>query len=165
MGADIHFFIEKFSDEPIKNGPIDISEIRDNKISSILDKQELEHRWITADEWEINEDGNWEINDYFYDGRRSYHLFGVLAGVRTWDYSDTICEPRGIPQDASSAYKYMCELFKGDSHSHSYFTLEELLEVDWKSKSLKWFEKETIKKMKSIDPDPKKVRAVFFFDS
>ena len=158
MGCDIHFFCERFSDEPITNGPVD----RDEKLHTLLD--ESEPRWITADEW-ILEDGEWEINDNFYDGRRSYHLFGVLAGVRTWDYDETICEPRGIPSDASYAYKYMCDEWDDDAHSHSYFTLEELLEVDWTSKDLKWFQNTTIKKMKSVDPDPKKIRAVFFFDN
>ena len=165
MGCDIHFFCERFSDEPITNGPVDISEQREEKLSTLLEERDkIEPRWITADEW-ILEDDEWAIIDKFYDGRRSYHLFGVLAGVRTWDYDETICEPRGIPSDASYAYKYMCDQWDGDAHSHSYFTLEELLEVDWTSKDLKWFQDTTIKKMKSIDPDPKKIRAVFFFDN
>jgi hypothetical protein len=164
MGCDIHFFTERFTKDSITSGPVDISEQRDIKISSILDEQELEPRWVTADVW-ILEDDEWEIYERFYDGSRSYHLFGVLAGVRTCDYDETICEPRGIPQDASGAYKYMCNKWDGDAHSHSYFTLEELLEVDWKSKDLEWFKDNTIEKMKSIDPDPKKIRAVFFFDN
>ena len=171
MGCDIHYFTERFSDEPITNGPVDISEQRDNLISTILDDNKIEPRWISADSWELGDkddwgDGiaRWNSLETFYSGR-NYHLFTVLAGVRSWDSSDAICEPKGIPDDASYTYKDMCNQWDGDAHSHSYFTLEELLEVDWGSKDLKWFEEETIKMMKKVDPDPKKVRCCFFFDN
>ena len=59
----------------------------------------------------------------------------------------------------------MCDQWHGDAHSHSYFTLEELLEVDWESKDLKWFEEDIIEDMKKVDSDPKKVRCCFFFDN
>lgn len=59
----------------------------------------------------------------------------------------------------------MCNQWDGDAHSHSYFTLEELLEVDWESKDLKWFEEDIIEIIKKVDPDPKKVRCCFFFDN
>lgn len=163
MGCDIHFYVERFSDEPITNGPIDISEQRDQKISSILEENKIEPRWISADKWVLGDDKRWEYIDRFYSGR-NYNLFSILAGVRTWEEDVAICKPKGIPEDSSYAYKYECVLWNGDAHSHSYFTLEELLDVDWESKDLKWFE-ETIEKMKNIDHDPKKVRCCFFFDN
>ena len=169
MGCDIHFFVERFSDEPITKGPVDISEQREERLSTLLEERDkIEPRWISADDWELDdhyddEIPSWECGEKFYSGR-NYHLFGILAQVRTWDTSESISEPKGIPDDASYAYKVMCNQWDGDSHSHSYFTLEELLEVDWVSKDLKWFEG-TIEKMKSVDPDPKKVRCCFFFDN
>ena len=36
MGCDIHFFVEKFSDEPITKGPVDISEEREERLSTLL---------------------------------------------------------------------------------------------------------------------------------
>ena len=168
MGCDIHFFVERFSDELITNGPVDISEQREERLSTLLEERDkIEPRWISADDWELedydDDEKIWECGEKFYSGR-NYHLFGILAQVRTWDTSESISEPKGIPDDASYAYKYMCDQWHGDAHSHSYFTLEELLEVDWVSKDLKWFEG-TIEKMKSVDHDPKKVRCCFFFDN
>lgn len=166
MGCDIHFFVERFSDELITNGPVDISEQREERLSTLLGEQKIEPRWISADDWEFDDDDDekiWKCGERFYSGR-NYHLFAILAQVRTWDTSESISEPKGIPDDASYAYKYMCDQWHGDAHSHSYLTLEELLEVDWVSKDLKWFEG-TIEKMKSVDHDPKKVRCCFFFDN
>jgi hypothetical protein len=100
--------------------------------------------------------------DELYDGR-DYHLFNVLsAGVR--GDGPSISEPRGVPDDASSAYRYIVDQMDGDGHSHSYFTLSELLEVDWKKYDAEYFT-EIIEKMKKIDPDPDNVRCVFFFDN
>ena len=171
MGCDIHFFCERFSDELITNGPVDISEQREERLSTLLGEQKIEPRWISADDWilddeDVWDDGvaRWECEEKFYSGR-NYHLFGILAQVRTWDTSESISEPKGIPDDASYAYKVMCNQWDGDAHSHSYFTLEELLEVDWESKDLKWFEEDIIEDMKKVDSDPKKVRCCFFFDN
>lgn len=164
MGCDIHFFVERLSDELITNGPVDISEQRDKRISTILEEYKMEPRWISADDWVLGDEERWESDERFYSGR-NYHLFGILAQVRTWETSESLSEPKGIPDDASYAYKVMCNQWDGDSHSHSYFTLEELLEVDWESKDLKWFEEDTIEDMKKVDSDPKKVRCCFFFDN
>jgi hypothetical protein len=84
---------------------------------------------------------------------------------------DPIDFPRGIPDDLSSGYMYIVDRWEGDGHSHSYFTLHELLNVDWskyeKSGRVGWLDEfmETIEQMKSIDPDPKNVRCCFFFDN
>ena len=90
---------------------------------------------------------------------------------------DPIDFPRGIPDDLSSGYKYITNRWDGDGHSHSYFTLHELLNVDWSkyeksdspafSNRVGWLDEfmETIEQMKSIDPDPKNVRCCFFFDN
>ena len=101
-----------------------------------------------------------------YNGR-SYYLFAILADVRNGSGEvEPIDYPRGIPDDASSGYKYVVDRWDGDGHSHSYFTLDELINFDWsKYEMLDDFFMETIEQMKSIDPDPKKVRCCFFFDN
>ena len=49
----------------------------------------------------------------------------------------------------------------------SYFTLKELLDVDWSKYETEYLSEffETIEKMKKLDSDPEKVRCVFFFDN
>lgn len=165
MGCDIHFFTERYSSDDY-DGPKDISEERDSKLEKVLTELEREPRWITADKW-VKEDGRWTI-DYdnrFYSGR-NYYLFTVLAGVR--GNGPTILRPKGVPEDASYAYKMQLDSWGGDAHSASYFTLEELLNTNWsKYKKDDWLDDfmETIEKMKQIDSDPSKVRCCFFFDN
>jgi hypothetical protein len=72
-----------------------------------------------------NENSGEKSCDSPYDWR-NYVLFGVLAGVR--GEFPPICEPRGVPSDASEGYKAIVERWRGDGHSHSYFTLQELLD-------------------------------------
>jgi hypothetical protein len=57
----------------------------------------------------------------------------------------------------------MCGIWGSDAHSHSYFTLKELLDVNWDNYQTEFME--TIEKMKTIDDNPNKVRCVFFFDN
>lgn len=172
MGCDIHFFIERYSSDDYE-GPKDISEERNTKLTSILPNMDsIPARWITDDKWVPDEDDYddgipWTIdrNSRLYRGR-NYYLFGVLAGVR--GTGPTISEPRGVPEDASFAYMNELKRWDGDYHSESYFTLKELLDVDWdKYHKDDWLDEfmETIEKMKKIDPDPTKVRCVFFFDN
>jgi hypothetical protein len=61
----------------------------------------------------------------------------------------------------------MCDVWEGDSHSHSYFTLKELLEVDWDK-----YEKDSLTEflsvldeLKSLDKDSENIRVCFFFDN
>lgn len=178
MGCDIHFFVERFTSDDDYEGPRDISEERNSKLGELLenrDSPESPERWVSADKWELEDD--WDKDDgskmlqipyksHLYRGR-NYGLFSILADVRNYDDEiKAICEPKGIPDDASTGYKYQID-WCGDGHSHSYFTLDELLNVDWDS-----YEKEytsgfmkTIESMKLMDSDPSKVRCVFFFDN
>lgn len=164
MGCDIHFYVEKWSDEDvIPEGPLDISDARDSIINNTL-KLEKDHRWITADKW-IKEDDDYWTNYSFYRDR-NYDLFAKLADVRNYGSDITpLSEPRGVPEDASYAYKYMVKKMNGDGHSHSYFTLDELLNsgVNWEDFSKDFVN--TIEKMKMIDSDTSKIRCVFFFDN
>lgn len=165
MGCDIHFFTERKTSSNNYQGPKDLSEDRNTKIEEIIDNRPVEERWVSADEWEFD-DEYWNVpySKEFYNGR-NYYLFSILAGVRGDD--EPIDYPRGIPEDCSSGYSYVTNQWDGDGHSHSYFTLKELLEVDWNSYQTEYLSEfmETIEKMKSIDDDPEKVRCVFFFDN
>lgn len=165
MGADIHFFTERKTSSNNYGGPKDLSEDRNIKIEEIIDDRPLEERWVSADEWEFY-DGYWNVpySKKFYNGR-NYYLFSILSGVR--GDVEPIAYRRGIPKDCSYGYLHMAKQWEGDAHSHSYFTLKELLEVDWDSYDKEYLSEfmETIEKMKSIDSDPQKVRCVFFFDN
>lgn len=110
---------------------------------------------------------------------RNYWLFNRLAGVRGGP--DTAIEqPKGIPDDASDAYKAVVARWGGDGHSHSYFVLSELLAVEWSSReetlddfrtkkkvSVKAYEgwKEWLDELAAKYPNPDNVRIVFFFDN
>ena len=61
-------------------------------------------------------------------GNRNYTLFGVLAGVRNRDVRPLFAG-RGMPDDCSNTTK---EAIPEDSdyHSHTFFTLKDLMEVD-----------------------------------
>lgn len=163
MGCDIHMFVERKTSDNNYGGPKDISDNRDFLISNVLDEG-INERWVSADDWEY-EDGHWQnIEIYNF---RNYYLFSILAGVRNGGYVEPISEPRGIPKDCSYGYKYSCEMWKGDAHSHSYFTLEELLNIDWSIYDKHYINifLNTIEELKRIDKDPKKVRICFFFDN
>ncbi len=159
MGCDIHFFTERFTKDNNYDGPRSKSEERDRKLDSILDDDNVIPRWVSADKWEF-EDDYWSVIDELYSGR-DYNLFEKLAGVRGYD-ENAICSARGFPLDSSTGYTTMVGQWDGDGHSHSFFTLTELLNENFDD-----YEefKDTVESMKSIDPDPDNVRCVFFFDN
>jgi len=167
MGCDSHFYTERYTTDDYE-GPKDISKERELKLDAVLESKPIEPRWITSDRW-IFDGTNWDVdyNSQKYQGR-NYYLFAVLADVRNSYGIDPISEPRGVPDDASFAYKKILENWGPDAHSESYFTLRELLDVDWSVYDKDdWLDEflDTIDKMKGIDPDPEKVRCVFFFDN
>jgi len=120
------------------------------------------------DEDEGDEYAYWSVvrDKRFYAGR-NYYLFTILAGVRGNRDDESISEPRGVPDDISDAYREQLRQWEGDAHSKSYFTLKELLDVDWSKYETEYIPEffETIEKMKQLDTDPEKVRCLFFFDN
>lgn len=85
---------------------------------------------------------------YFWvEPPRNYRLFAILGNVRnlyglmTGIMSDTdkyyepifnpISDNRGVPNDASPEFKELVEEWKEDGHSHSYVTLQEILDFDF----------------------------------
>lgn len=110
MGCDIHFYVEK----------------------------KVKGRWVSADTWTPyrwpDDEGAPKVEilrrDRFYDDR-NYQLFGILAGVRT-DSFVRIDGPRGLPHDLSAELREEHgDMASTDYHSHSWFTLKELLAYDW----------------------------------
>lgn len=163
MGADIHFFTERKTASLNYQGPKDLQDDRDEKIGQIIEGSNLTERWVSADEWQ-KQSGIWSPDELYWS--RNYYLFSILADVRNSGHVQPICDPRGIPDDASSGYKYMCDRWDGDAHSHSYFTLEELLSVDWIKYDGGYIEDflKVVEDLKKIDT-PDKVRICFFFDN
>lgn len=141
--------------------------IEDQKLSEVLEDVPTKYRWVSTDKWEF--DGqNWHIpwdSEYYND--RNYYLFSILADVRNNGGVEPICYPKGIPDDVLYGYLYKCDQWDSDAHSHSYFTLEDLLNVDWSEYESDYIQDfmETIEKMKEIDEDPLNVRCCFFFDN
>jgi len=123
-----------------------LQEKRDKKLTNILES-ELEKRWIVIDEP--------------YSGR-NYSLFSKLAGVRSYGESDSISDERGIPEDASLFYQIKVSQWMGDGHSHSYFTLRELLDYDFSEISPDF--SNFVESYRGKD-DVDDYRIVFFFDN
>jgi hypothetical protein len=158
--------VERYTTDP-ENETTPTSKVnkRENRVNELLGETS-EPRWISADNWEAEDygDGDMHWSNYpnaLYSGR-NYSLFEKLANVRSYGEGNAIAEPRGVPEDASDAYLYIVEQWKGDGHSHSYFTLAELLEHDWSD--FTEF-RETLERMKDLDENTDNVRAVFFFDN
>lgn len=115
MGCDIHFYVE----------------------------QKINGKWVSADTFEKTGDGDDDV--YFrqkdeYYGDRNYNLFAILAdvrngrgfaGVKTGDGFNPISAPRGLPEDVSMETRRQSDGMGCDGHSHSWFTLRELLDYDW----------------------------------
>ena len=104
MGCDINLYVEKFS-----NG-----------------------RWKSIDRWNT-EDKDYihvEYDDQYYH-RRNYVAFALLANVRNYHNIEPFSMPKGFPIDVSRQVKQASDNYGVDGHSHSSFTLKELLEFDW----------------------------------
>ena len=71
----------------------------------------------------------WERVDYDFDEARNYGLFNTLAGVRGYGEGQ-IKELEDIPDDISDGVKKEYLHWLGDGHSHTYYTLTEVLEKD-----------------------------------
>ncbi len=91
-----------------------------------------------------------------YDDR-NYRLFAILANVRNDDDWQPISMPRGIPKDISQEIKTRVDDWNGDGHSHSFFTLKELLEFDWDKvvgKTTRMVHEDTYKKFMETGEKP-----------
>jgi hypothetical protein len=114
MGCDIHCYAEKRN--------------KDGKWEIVGNKEKEEEA-----------DGLVDIEYKPYDNR-NYNLFAILANVRngtafagckTGEGFNPISNPKGVHSDASEEYASIVEQWDINGHSHSYFTLRELLDYDW----------------------------------
>lgn len=121
MGCDIHFYVEKRNGQGV---------------------------WESADEWiaanPVFQDDDEpafhiEYGKHWYSNR-NYGLFAILADVRngvgfagcdTGDRLHPIAELRGLPDGLSENIQIVSDYDGEDGHSHSWLTLNELLEYDW----------------------------------
>lgn len=121
MGCDIHFYVE------CKEG----------------------EQWFSADEWTPNK--YYEMYreserpmTVEYERRmyteRNYDLFAILAnvrngrgfaGIKTGEGFKPIALPRGLPADVSPEVRGESDGWGEDGHSHSWLTVQELLDYDW----------------------------------
>lgn len=132
MGCDIHMFAEK----------IDGRTGKWRKVGYVFP-----YPYYNADQETkkyVEEDGeiywsNKKKTDEPYHSR-NYDLFAMLANVRN-GYGFAGCDtgngfipiamPRGLPEDVSPTIKTKSDRWGCDGHSHSYFTIKELLDYDW----------------------------------
>lgn len=110
MGCDIHVFTET--------------------LKSVNSKQV----WCNVDNWRFNpyyvrgnKDGERQLDVSSIYRSRDYELFGVLADVRSDEGMLPIIKPKGKPTNMSKPTKDEVKRWDGDGHSHSYFTLQELI--------------------------------------
>lgn len=131
MGCDIHIHVEykrdKFTGYDANNKP------------------QYEKRWFCGDYFKVNpyytegeDDGEQPLSLVDFCGRRNYSLFSVLADVRNYGNTPYIDEPRGLPEDVTAEVKKDSDYWGCDGHSHSYFTLKELLDFQKDIKPLKY---------------------------
>jgi hypothetical protein len=74
--------------------------------------------------WEVKDHtGNWMAINTINSGR-NYEWFGVIAGVRGGP--DIGTAHRGVPEDASAAYRNMVDRWGDDLHSHTWLTPPEV---------------------------------------
>lgn len=71
---------------------------------------------------------------------RNYGLFAILAdvrngrgfaGIKTGEGFNPIADPRGVPSDCCEEFRKEQDNYGSDGHSHSYFTVSELMAYDW----------------------------------
>lgn len=93
-----------------------------------------EGEWFSADNYRLNpsfdEEDKYEskMNVVPIYGERNYTLFSILADVRNYGENEPISEPRGLPEDCCPEIKKESDSWEVDGHSHSYFTLKELMD-------------------------------------
>jgi len=125
MGCDIHSYAEIFW------GKTDPSWMCVGKFwpYEYHNEDNFPRRYV---EWEANE--TLTLHPW---GGRNYNLFALLADVRngygfagvdTGDAVEPLSIPRGLPDNLSEYVAKENKEWNGDGHSHSYFTLKELLE-------------------------------------
>lgn len=105
---------------------------------------------------------------------RNYNLFGILNNVRAYP-NETITETdRGLPTNISDEIYSEYVSWGEDAHSPSHIYLNEILDSKYYKMSNiqlenygldKYFFRNSVKELKKLNKDSKKVRIVFWFDN
>jgi hypothetical protein len=123
MGCDIHMYVEK----KVKGKWVKVGDVFDNPY---YEPEGPDYSWNTPK------------TDQPYSGR-NYNLFAILADVRngygfagcdTGDAVEPIDYPRGLPHDVSKEIQVCSDEWGVDGHSHSHFTIREILDHNWTTK-------------------------------
>lgn len=151
MGCDVHFYVEKKVDaETVAlTGPNQIGVVSDptgeHFVWELADKltpntYKLHYEEALKKEGTLTQEAQAELDsmndldvdyaDRYYRGR-NYDLFAMLADVRNYGAIEPIDDARGLPEDVCDWLREESDSWGIDAHSHTYFTLRELLEVDW----------------------------------
>jgi hypothetical protein len=89
-------------------------------------------RWVCGDYFHVNpykgETGEPDFCLVDFCGDRNYSRFSILADVRNYGSNPYIDDPRGLPDDVTYEVKRSSNEWGCDGHSHSYFTLKELID-------------------------------------
>ena len=110
MGADIHMFVEKRMPSGNWVCVRDLNEVLHSEGMSILFKDREFSKTTFQAFWELR--------------GRNYELFAALAGVR-----GDGPEPRDIPEDVSEYVEYEYEGWGSDSHSASWYSADEFVQI------------------------------------
>jgi len=125
MGCDIHMYVEKKE----KDNWVKVGDVFDNPY---YEPEGPDYSWNTPK------------TDQPYSGR-NYDLFAILADVRngygfagcdTGNAVEPIDYPRGLPDDVSKEIQVCSDEWGCDGHSHSYFTIREILDHNWSKKKV-----------------------------
>lgn len=90
-------------------------------------RPDSEYKWYHGTAGELTFK-SWD-RGFFND--RNYELFSLLADVRQASYVEPICDPRGMPEDLSEEVAEIVSDWGSNGHSHTYFTIDELMTFDW----------------------------------
>ena len=154
MGQDIHFFVELQDDlgewhlAPHQTQPCPSCSAR--------------HPTQASDHCGWNCLGGRMLNSSYYYDLRDYPLFALLGGRGVPDERFPVAG-RGMPPDASPS------LAHGGAdtvnlHDHTFCTLEELQRYPWGSEDFTEFAA-VLAKMSRLQVDPRRIRAVYWFDN
>lgn len=99
-------------------------------IHLFVEKRENDN-WVPVADSETSSYEGWLYNN------RNYNLFAFLADLRNYNNYIPISRPKGLPHDVSKEVKEKADYWGVDGHTHSWLTLEEILEFDWACEDIK----------------------------
>lgn len=151
MGCDIHMMAEYETDKYVSDGEVQVSlgfsqpngHFEPSGEWKAIKDPVFEYPYFREDEPVSRH--NKRFTHEPYTGR-NYALFSILADVRntrhtanafdpTMQYEERdsilpLAQPRGVPENASKAWKKYVKDWGSDLHSTSYFTLQELIDFE-----------------------------------